>query len=149
MLYVPFGGIIVAAGAMLALFNEIGAYLNGEDSWIKVMIEDFKTAWQFIKQIAGAIERVAVPFAKAAKEQAAPVVDFFDREKGAFFAPGRYMLDMFSKMSGGETTKETNFNNTFIINGTANAADVAGEVVNLQQNQFNHAYSDANNGSVY
>jgi len=46
-------------------------------------------------------------------------------------------------------TRETNFNNTYIITGTAPARDVASEMTKMQQDQLNYAYSDTNNGSVY
>jgi hypothetical protein len=150
-LFIPFGGIIVVAGGLLAAFNDLGAYLRGEDSWIGWLIEKLEWVKTLMTDLAKMIEPIAAPIGKILNEDVAPAVGgFFNKESGGFWAPGRFMRDMFKDMTGGgDVTRETNFNNTYIITGTAPARDVASEMTKMQQDQLNYAYSDTNNGSVY
>ena len=143
LVLVPFGKLVLFPALLLAAFNDLGAYLRGEDSWIGWLIKKMEELDRWLGEIPKKIKDM---FDLSGQFSDKPVSKL---KFGENFWNVTFPDNVASGAGGKSETKETNFNNTYNINGTAPAADVAAEITKRQQDQFNYSLTDANSGSVY
>lgn len=141
---VPFGKFIVIPALMIAGFNDLGAYLRGEDSWIGFLIEKLHEVINLLEDAGtktGKLLRTPLTFLEETGR------DLGERMRDTRF--GQFVRDTIPQRQGAFETGAPIFNNNYYIQGEAQPDAVAREILRQQQQQLNYGLSDANNGSLY
>jgi hypothetical protein len=123
------------AGVLLAL-DDLSNYLQGNGSVIGLWIEDITNLFNGLgKQI----DKVIGKFRDVRK--------FFGDKIDAVKEFGSGVVGSLG-LSGGTNNQNATFNNTYNINSNADGRDVARNVTEQQQRQFDFSFDEFNNGSV-